>query len=148
MKPLLVPLGRRFLIFCFYFISIKVKENKIIMKIKNLDHLVLTVSDVKKTIEFYTKVLGMSEETFSNNRKALRFGNPKINIHKENCEFEPKIQIQKSDQTIFALLLRIRWLRLWKFLLKWVYKLLMVHANEPAHRVLFNPFIFEIRMVI
>ncbi|MWC26799.1 VOC family protein [Paenibacillus sp. MMS18-CY102] len=58
--------------------------------IKNLDHLVLTVKNIEKTILFYTNVLGMKEETFGNNRKALLFGNQKINLHEAGNEFEPK----------------------------------------------------------
>ncbi|MBD3921683.1 VOC family protein [Paenibacillus sp. PR3] len=58
--------------------------------IKNLDHLVLTVKDIKKTIQFYTNVLGMKEETFGNGRKALLFGNQKMNLHEAGNEFEPK----------------------------------------------------------
>ncbi|GMK40444.1 virulence protein [Paenibacillus sp. CCS19] len=58
--------------------------------IKNLDHLVLTVESIEKTIRFYTTVLGMKEETFGNGRKALLFGNQKINLHEAGNEFEPK----------------------------------------------------------
>ena len=54
-----------------------------------LDHLVLTVADIKRTIAFYTGVLGMQEVTFGT-RKALRFGNQQINLHERGHEFEPK----------------------------------------------------------
>ncbi len=60
------------------------------MKIKRLDHLVLTVKDIDSTCAFYEKVLGMSVETFGSGRKALRFGNQKINLHQQGREFEPK----------------------------------------------------------
>ncbi|MCL5000279.1 VOC family protein [Neisseria meningitidis] len=40
------------------------------MKISALDHLVLTVADIDRTIAFYTQVLGMEEISFGNNRKA------------------------------------------------------------------------------
>ena len=60
------------------------------MKVDALDHLVLTVADVKKSIRFYTQILGMEEVTFGNNRKALAFGNQKINLHEYGNEFEPK----------------------------------------------------------
>jgi catechol 2,3-dioxygenase-like lactoylglutathione lyase family enzyme len=62
------------------------------MDIKNLDHLVLTVADIDKTIEFYTKVMGFEEVTFGDNRKALIFGNQKINLHQKGHEFEPKAE--------------------------------------------------------
>jgi catechol 2,3-dioxygenase-like lactoylglutathione lyase family enzyme len=60
------------------------------MKIDRLDHLVLTVRDIEATCEFYTRVLGMTVETFGQGRKALRFGQQKINLHQLGQEFEPK----------------------------------------------------------
>lgn len=58
--------------------------------IKRLDHLVLTVKSVSRTVEFYTKVMGMEEITFQETRKALKFGQQKINLHEKGKEFEPK----------------------------------------------------------
>lgn len=60
------------------------------MKIKSIDHIVLTVSDISQTCRFYTQILGMEEITFSNNRKALKFGSQKINLHLKGHEFDPK----------------------------------------------------------
>jgi catechol 2,3-dioxygenase-like lactoylglutathione lyase family enzyme len=57
--------------------------------IDRLDHLVLTVADIDATIAFYTSVLGMEVVTFGS-RKALRFGEQKINLHQAGKEFEPK----------------------------------------------------------
>ncbi|MDR7117969.1 VOC family protein [Caulobacter sp. BE254] len=55
-----------------------------------LDHLVLTVADLDRTIAFYRDVLGMRLETFGQGRKALTFGDQKINLHQAGHEFEPK----------------------------------------------------------
>lgn len=60
------------------------------MKIKSLDHLVLTVKDVDITSDFYVNVLGMEKEIFKENRIALKYGNQKINLHEYKNEFEPK----------------------------------------------------------
>ena len=60
------------------------------MDITNIDHIVLTVKDINVTLEFYESVLGMVAEIFSEDRVALRFGNQKINLHKQGQEFEPK----------------------------------------------------------
>jgi len=60
------------------------------MKVDALDHLVLTVKDIDASIEFYSKVLGMSVVTFNGNRKALSFGKQKINLHQFGNEFKPK----------------------------------------------------------
>ncbi len=63
--------------------------------ISHLDHLVLTTTDETACIDFYTRVMGMSLETFIGGtppveRKAFKFGNQKINLHIKGKEFEPK----------------------------------------------------------
>lgn len=63
------------------------------MKIDRIDHLVLTVKDIEQTIQFYTEVLGMKAIVFGAGRKALTFGNQKINLHEKGKEFEPKASI-------------------------------------------------------
>ena len=59
-----------------------------------LDHLVLTVADVKRTIAFYEDVLGMQAERFrpadGTERWALKFGQQKINLHPAASPYEPK----------------------------------------------------------
>jgi catechol 2,3-dioxygenase-like lactoylglutathione lyase family enzyme/ketosteroid isomerase-like protein len=58
--------------------------------IDRIDHVVLTVRDIEKTCEFYARVLGMQTVTFEGGRRALRFGEQKINLHEASNEFEPK----------------------------------------------------------
>ena len=63
--------------------------------ISHLDHLVLTTSHESACIDFYTRVLGMTLETFTGGtppveRKAFKFGSQKINLHVKGHEFEPK----------------------------------------------------------
>lgn len=58
--------------------------------IDRLDHLVLTVRDLRATVVFYVGVLGMEEVTFRGGRTALRFGDQKINLHEAGREFMPK----------------------------------------------------------
>lgn len=60
------------------------------METSHLDHLVLTVRDVKRTVEFYEQALGMKKIIFSGDRVAMSFGNQKINLHECGNEFEPK----------------------------------------------------------
>ncbi len=60
------------------------------MKVDRLDHLVLTVSDLDATCEFYTRALGFESVTFGNGRIALAFGSQKINLHAHGREIEPK----------------------------------------------------------
>jgi catechol 2,3-dioxygenase-like lactoylglutathione lyase family enzyme len=60
------------------------------MEIDRIDHLVLTVASIDRTIAFYTGVLGMRAETFEAGRWALHFGAQKFNLHEAGHEFEPK----------------------------------------------------------
>lgn len=60
------------------------------LAIDRLDHLVLTVQDIQATCDFYAQALGMQVVTFAGERKALRFGQQKINLHQAGQEFEPK----------------------------------------------------------
>jgi catechol 2,3-dioxygenase-like lactoylglutathione lyase family enzyme len=60
------------------------------VKIERIDHLVLTVRDITVTCDFYSRVLGMRVATFGAGRKALQFGQQKINLHEHGREFEPK----------------------------------------------------------
>ena len=51
------------------------------MRVISIDHVVLTVKDIGKTVSFYTEVLGMTARTFAGGRKALHFGSQKLNLH-------------------------------------------------------------------
>ena len=66
--------------------------------IGNLDHIVLTTNDEQACVDFYTRVLGMTLETFTGGtppveRKAFKFGQQKINLHVKGREFEPKAHL-------------------------------------------------------
>lgn len=66
--------------------------------IDHLDHLVLTTSRPEVCIDFYTRVMGMSLETFVGGtppvqRIAFKFGSQKINLHIQGAEFEPKAHL-------------------------------------------------------
>ena len=61
--------------------------------IDHLDHLVLTTRDIDACVDFYTRVLGMTRETFGAGRIALRFGNQKINLHIHGKEIDPKADV-------------------------------------------------------
>ena len=60
------------------------------MQISHLDHLVLTVRDIPRSLDFYSRVLGMQPVVFGQGRHALSFGQQKINLHQAGDEFEPK----------------------------------------------------------
>ena len=59
------------------------------MKLKGIDHIVLTVASIDKSVEFYCKVLGFDEVNFGGGRKAVQCGSQKINLHQVGAEFLP-----------------------------------------------------------
>lgn len=66
--------------------------------IDHLDHLVLTTANEAACVDFYTRVLGMTLESFTGGtppviRQAFRFGNQKINLHIKGAEFESKAHL-------------------------------------------------------
>ncbi len=60
------------------------------ISVKNIDHIVLTVTDIQRTCAFYSDALGMEVIEFGNGRRALRFGRQKINLHEYGKELDPK----------------------------------------------------------
>ena len=60
------------------------------MEIDRIDHIVLTVFDLERTCDFYSRVLGMKVVKFGEGRTALSFGRQKLNLHLFGREFEPK----------------------------------------------------------
>jgi catechol 2,3-dioxygenase-like lactoylglutathione lyase family enzyme len=54
------------------------------IEITALDHLVLTVADIARSLAFYSRVLGMTPQRFVSGgveRHALLFGSQKFNLH-------------------------------------------------------------------
>ena len=74
------------------------------MTIKQIDHIVLTVKNIEETIQFYCNILGMELITFGDHRKALSFGNQKLNLHLEGNEFEPKAKFPMSGSIDLCLI--------------------------------------------
>jgi catechol 2,3-dioxygenase-like lactoylglutathione lyase family enzyme len=64
------------------------------VEITGIDHLVLTVASIERTVAFYSGVLGMRAESFDADpvRWALHFGTQKFNLHEAGHEFEPKAE--------------------------------------------------------
>ena len=58
------------------------------MQIKNLDHIVIVVSDVQEALKFYCDILGM-RPAHKDGHISLNFGSQKINLHRFEGEFLP-----------------------------------------------------------
>ncbi|MBL0458557.1 VOC family protein [Aeromonas enteropelogenes] len=65
--------------------------------ISHIDHLVLTVSDIERSVGFYSTVLNMEAVTFGEGRRALRFGNQKINLQLLGQEPRNRAQVGSGD---------------------------------------------------
>ena len=59
-----------------------------------IDHVVITVFDINKSVHFYSNILGMELQEFlsstdNTKRKSLKFGRQKINLHEVSKPFKP-----------------------------------------------------------
>ena len=63
--------------------------------IASIDHLVLTVADIARTLAFYSRVLGMTPQRFVSGgieRHALAFGTQKFNLHQVDRVVDPNVR--------------------------------------------------------
>lgn len=65
--------------------------------ISHIDHLVLTVSEIERAVNFYKTVLEMEAVTFGEGRRALCFGNQKINLQLAGQEPRNRAQVGSGD---------------------------------------------------
>lgn len=70
--------------------------------IDHIDHLVITVSDIERSVQFYESVLLMSAITFGNGRRALKFGNQKINLQLLGQETRNKAGVGSADLCLIS----------------------------------------------
>lgn len=73
------------------------------MKINNIDHLVITTSDLQACLDFYVGLLGM-EHRETNGHHNLYFPNGKISIHTRKGEFQPAAQNPTYGSQDFCLI--------------------------------------------
>ncbi|WP_114454742.1 VOC family protein [Halopolyspora algeriensis] len=59
------------------------------ISIDRVDHLVLTVTDVDRAVDFYERILGMEAVTFPGDRRAVRLGHQTIKLHAASELVEP-----------------------------------------------------------
>ncbi|ROV62126.1 VOC family protein [Vibrio ponticus] len=65
--------------------------------INRFDHIVLTVADIERAVDFYHRVLQMETVTFANGRRAVRFGQQKINFQLLGQEPRNQAKVGSGD---------------------------------------------------
>ena len=70
-------------------------------EISSIDHIVITVADMPKTIDFYCSVLGTTliefvPPTGNPARKSLHFGKQKINLHDVASPYVPHAKVPRA----------------------------------------------------
>jgi len=74
------------------------------MNVRAIDHVVLTVRDIERTLSFYQQALGMRTISFGDGRRALAFGDQKLNLHQAGNEFTPRAQLPTPGSADLCLL--------------------------------------------
>ncbi len=76
--------------------------------IDRIDHIVLTVTDIEKTTQYYEKVFGFEREFFKGPegqpRYALRFGQLKINLQDRDTDTPTKARVPTIGSGDFCLI--------------------------------------------
>ncbi len=65
--------------------------------ISHIDHVVLTVADIERSVAFYQRVLRMESVTFAGGRRALAFGQQKINLQTLGQEPRNRAAVGSGD---------------------------------------------------
>lgn len=73
------------------------------MRINNIDHIVITTSDLQACLDFYIGLLGM-EHRETNGHHNLFFPNGKISIHTRKGEFQPAAENPTYGSQDFCLI--------------------------------------------
>ena len=74
--------------------------------IDSLDHLVLTVRDLRTSLRFYEEVLGMRPVAFGDGRHALHFGAQKLNLHEASRPVDANVRHATPGSADFCLITR------------------------------------------
>lgn len=70
--------------------------------ISHIDHVVLTVADIERSVAFYQRVLGMEAVSFAGGRRALRFGQQKINLQTLGMETRNHAGVGSGDLCLIS----------------------------------------------
>ena len=92
--------------------------------IERIDHLVLTVRDIDRAVAFYKRVLRLGVDEFGDGRKAMTFGNQKINLQKLGQETRNHAGIGSGDVC---------------FVTRWTVEEVQTHLSQEAVEVVEGP---------
>ncbi|WP_224994914.1 VOC family protein [Cesiribacter sp. SM1] len=70
--------------------------------ISHIDHIVLTVEDIERSLGFYSRVLLMEAVSYPNGRKALKFGHQKINLQLLGQESRNQASVGSGDLCLIS----------------------------------------------
>ncbi|MCV2402553.1 VOC family protein [Marinomonas sp. C2222] len=90
----------------------------------HFDHIVLTVADIEKAVSFYETVLKMEAITFGDGRRAVKFGNQKINFQLLGDELRNHALEGSGDLCLIS---------------KWAIEDVIAHFKEQDIRILEGP---------
>jgi catechol 2,3-dioxygenase-like lactoylglutathione lyase family enzyme len=74
------------------------------MQIRAIDHFVLVVLSIERTVDFYRRVLGLEAREIAPGRWALHFGHQKINLQQLHASVDPQTRHPSRGAGDFCLL--------------------------------------------
>lgn len=74
------------------------------LNIENIDHIVLTVEDMERSVQFYRDVLGLEVEASPVGRYEIRLGRQKINLHQAGWEIIPHALLPRPGSADFCMI--------------------------------------------
>ncbi|MBB5622982.1 catechol 2,3-dioxygenase-like lactoylglutathione lyase family enzyme [Pedobacter cryoconitis] len=92
--------------------------------ISHFDHIVITVTDIERSVNFYESILLMTPITFSNGRRAMKFGNQKINLQLLGQETRNKAGVGSADICLIS---------------NWTTAKVIAHLQDKNIRILEGP---------
>ena len=92
--------------------------------IERIDHLVLTVRDIDRAVAFYKRVLRLGVDEFADGRKAITFGNQKLNLQTLGQETRNHAGIGSGDVC---------------FVSRWTVDAVLTHLGNEAVEVVEGP---------
>jgi len=76
--------------------------------IRRVDHIVLQCASIEKTLEWYTKYMGMKHSEFktpNETRYALHFGQQKLNLHSAASPYQPCARVPAAGSADLCFIL-------------------------------------------